>query len=158
MEFYTIGVYNTGEADFFTKLTENGIDTFADIRQRRGVRGKSYSFANSRRLQQKLQVLNIRYDHVSGLAPTAEIRKVQEENDRQKKESRKERRQISEAFTEAYKKIIIERFDFEAYLQGLAKSGAKKIVLFCVEEHAEACHRSIVADKLKLLGYNTTHL
>ena len=29
MEFYTIGVYGSTEQSFFTKLKENGIDTFA---------------------------------------------------------------------------------------------------------------------------------
>ncbi len=44
MEFFTIGVYNSSENEFFNKLTENHIDTFCDIRQRRGVRGSQYSF------------------------------------------------------------------------------------------------------------------
>ncbi len=53
MEFFTIGVYNSSEKEFFDKLLENNIDTFCDIRQRRGVRGAKYSFVNSNRLQQK---------------------------------------------------------------------------------------------------------
>jgi hypothetical protein len=40
MKFYTIGVYGSTEKDFFEKLIENRIDTFCDIRQRRGVRGR----------------------------------------------------------------------------------------------------------------------
>ena len=31
--------------------------------------------------------------------------------------------------------------------------GANRVVLFCVEEKPEACHRSIVTDKLEKLGY-----
>ena len=54
MEFFTIGVYNSTEKEFFEKLTQNNIDTFCDIRQRRGVRGSKYSFVNSNRLQQRL--------------------------------------------------------------------------------------------------------
>ena len=54
MEFYTIGVYNSDKEQFFNKLIENGIDTFCDIRQRRGVRGREYSFVNSNRLQATL--------------------------------------------------------------------------------------------------------
>jgi len=46
MEFYTIGVYNSTEKEFFDKLTKNNIDTFCDIRQRRGVRGSKYAFVN----------------------------------------------------------------------------------------------------------------
>jgi len=39
MEVYTIGVYNSTEDLFFKKLIDNKIDTFIDVRQRRGVRG-----------------------------------------------------------------------------------------------------------------------
>lgn len=44
MEFFTIGVYNSNENTFFKKLVDNRIDTFCDIRQRRGVRGAEYAF------------------------------------------------------------------------------------------------------------------
>ncbi|MBK6496895.1 MAG: hypothetical protein IPG00_01480 [Saprospiraceae bacterium] len=53
MEFFTIGVYNSTEQVYFDKLTENRIDTFCDIRQRRGVRGANYAFVNRNRLQEK---------------------------------------------------------------------------------------------------------
>jgi len=58
MKFYTIGVYNSTEQEYFKKLTDNNIDTFCDIRQRRGVRGSQYSFVNSNRLQAKLNELD----------------------------------------------------------------------------------------------------
>ena len=74
MEFFTIGVYNSTETEYFNKLIENNIDTFCDIRQRRGVRGAKYSFVNSNRLQEKLNELDIKYGHVINLAPTSEIR------------------------------------------------------------------------------------
>ena len=51
MDFYTIGVYGKTETDFFTSLINKEIDLFCDIRQRRGVRGKKYSFVNSLKLQ-----------------------------------------------------------------------------------------------------------
>jgi uncharacterized protein (DUF488 family) len=73
MKFYTVGVYGSTEYDFFKKLTDNNIDTFCDIRQRRGVRGSKYSFVNSNRLQQKLQDIDIKYAHIIELAPTKEI-------------------------------------------------------------------------------------
>ena len=74
MRVYTIGVYNSTEQDFFEKLIENRIDTFCDIRQRRGVRGREYSFVNSNYLQMKLDDLGIKYAHILDLAPTTEIR------------------------------------------------------------------------------------
>lgn len=77
MEFFTLGVYHSNENEFFKKLTDNRIDTFCDIRQRRGVRGSEYAFVNSNRLQAKLNDLEIRYGHVIELAPTTEIRKAE---------------------------------------------------------------------------------
>ncbi len=64
MTFYTIGVYASTEHEFFQKIIDNEIDTFCDIRQRRGVRGAKYSFANSNRLQQRLIELDIKYTHI----------------------------------------------------------------------------------------------
>ena len=40
----------------------------------------------------------------------------------------------------------------------LDEVGASKVVLFCVEEKPEACHRSIVTNKLEKIGYKITHL
>lgn len=57
MEFYTIGVFHSDEKTFFDKLLRNNIDTFCDIRQRRGVRGYEYSIVNSNKLQHKLILL-----------------------------------------------------------------------------------------------------
>ena len=51
MKFFTIGVLNSSEEEFFKKLTEHRIDTFCDIRRRRSVRGAEYKFVNSVRLQ-----------------------------------------------------------------------------------------------------------
>ena len=81
MEFYTIGVYNSTEQEYFEKLIENRIDTFCDIRQRRGVRGAKYAFVNSKRLQAKLNELDIKYGHIIDLAPTSEIRNLQKEKE-----------------------------------------------------------------------------
>jgi len=52
-DFFTIGVYRATEETFFKKLVENNIDTFLDIRRRRGVRGSKYSYVNSNKLQEK---------------------------------------------------------------------------------------------------------
>lgn len=47
----TIGVYGYTPETFFAALQEAGVDLLCDIRQRRGVRGAEYAFANSQRLQ-----------------------------------------------------------------------------------------------------------
>ncbi|HRN73940.1 MAG TPA: DUF488 domain-containing protein [Ginsengibacter sp.] len=159
MEFFTIGVYNSTEKEFFEKLTQNNIDTFCDIRQRRGVRGSKYSFVNSNRLQQRLNDLEIKYGYVPDLAPTTEIRELQKEIDEEKGELKRERQELGKVFVIEYKNRILKNFDFEKFFESLDQIGASRIALFCVEEHPEACHRSIVADKLmNNFNYKITHL
>ncbi|UGS19902.1 DUF488 domain-containing protein [Flavobacterium cyclinae] len=159
MEFFTIGVYNSTEKEFFNKLLENNIDTFCDIRQRRGVRGAKYSFVNSNRLQQKLADLEIKYGYIPDLAPTTEIRELQKEIDLQKGELKSERQELGKVFVIEYKNRILKNFNFDNFLESLDQIGASRVALFCVEEHHEACHRSIVAQKISTL-YNKeiTHL
>lgn len=159
MEFFTIGVYNSTEKEFFEKLTQNNIDTFCDIRQRRGVRGSKYSFVNCNRLQQRLNDLEIKYGYVPDLAPTTEIRELQKEIDEEKGELKRERQELGKVFVIEYKNRILKNFDFEKFFESLDQIGASRIALFCVEEHPEACHRSIVADKLmNNLNFKITHL
>jgi uncharacterized protein (DUF488 family) len=158
MEFFTIGVYNSTEQEYFRKLTKNNIDTFCDIRQRRGVRGAKYSFVNSNQLQTKLNELDIKYGHIIDLAPTSDIRDLQKEADTQRGELKRERNRLGNVFTIAYKNKILGKFDFDSFIDKLDDIGARKVVLFCVEEKPEACHRSIVTDKLEQLGYKITHL
>ena len=158
MEFFTIGVYNSTEQEYFNKLKENHIDTFCDIRQRRGVRGAKYAFVNSNRLQEKLNDLEIKYRHIIELAPTSEIRELQKEADAKQGELKRDRNKLGKIFTIAYKERILSNFDFDNFIDKLNEVGANKIVLFCVEEKPEACHRSIVTDKLEKLGYKITHL
>lgn len=159
MEFFTIGVYNSTENEFFEKLTQNNIDTFCDIRQRRGVRGAKYSFVNSNRLQEKLNDLGIKYGYIQDLAPTTEIRELQKEIDAEKGELKSERQELGKVFVIEYKNKILGNFDFEKFFENLVNIGANRIALFCVEEHPEACHRSIVATKLAdNFNYKITHL
>ncbi len=158
MIFYTIGVFGSKENEFFQKLIDNNIDTFCDIRQRRGVRGSEYAFVNSNRLQQKLNDLDIKYGHVLELAPTSDIRELQKEADAQKGELKRSRQELGQIFKIEYKNKILKYFDFSSFIEKLDDVGADKVVLFCVEEKPEACHRSIVSDKLESLGYQIIHI
>jgi uncharacterized protein (DUF488 family) len=148
MEFFTIGVYNSSEQEFFDKLKKNGVDTFCDIRQRRGVRGSKYSFVNSNKLQQQLKNIGINYVYASGLAPTKEIRELQKKADIAKGELKSERQELGEVFVEEYEKAILQKFNFAHLFDEFNQIGADKIVLFCVEEQPRACHRSIVAAEI----------
>lgn len=159
MEFFTIGVFHSTEKEFFDKLVHNHIDTFLDIRQRRGVRGAQYAFVNSNRLQQKLKELSIRYGYIEKLAPTTAIRELQKQIDLEKGELKSQRQELGSVFVIEYKNRILKNFDFDTFLETLDKDGASKIALFCVEERPEACHRSIVADRLQnTYHYHITHL
>lgn len=148
MEIYTIGVYHSNEQEFFDKLIKNEIDTFCDIRQRRGVRGSKYAFVNSKKLQKKLEELKIRYLYLPQLAPTTEIRNLQKDSDNKNNILKSEREELSSVFIEQYQHKVINNFDFKQFLEKLQEFNAQRIVFFCVEAHPKACHRSIITDFL----------
>lgn len=148
MKICTIGVYNSTEDTFFKKLTENKIDIFIDVRQRRGVRGSKYSFVNSLKLQEKLSKLNIKYIHRLDLAPSTEVRDLQKKADFQKNELKKDREELDNTFINAFDKLILNKFDLKSFIQNIQIQSLSNIVLFCVEENANACHRSIIAKKI----------
>ncbi len=158
MEFYTIGVYNSTKEEYFKKLSNNNIDTFCDVRQRRGVRGAKYSFVNSNRLQGTLNEMEIKYAHILELSPTNEIRDQQKLDDERNKEQKRDRKQLGQIFKVMYQNNILKKFEFEYLFEMLEQVAASKIVFFCVEEHHKACHRSLITNQLEKLGYDITHL
>lgn len=159
LEFYSVGVYGSTEDSFFQKIKENNIDTFLDIRQRRGVRGAKYSYVNSKRLQARLGEMGVRYKHIIDLAPTKEIRELQKEADKQTGIAKRQRNALGQVFRIAYKDRILNKFDLADLVKSLERIGGNKVVLFCVEEAPEACHRSIIAERLEIeLGVKTKHL
>lgn len=159
MIFFTIGVYNSTEESFFDKLLKNNIDTFCDIRQRRGVRGSKYSYVNSNRLQQKLNALGIKYNYIPNLAPTTEIRELQKEIDNRNGQLKKERQELGKVFIAEYKSKVLINYNFDFFIENLNKIGAERVALFCVEELPRSCHRSIVTDKLNTdYKFKITHL
>jgi uncharacterized protein (DUF488 family) len=158
MKIVTIGVYGCSEEDFFEALKDAQVDTFCDIRQRRGMRGATYAFANSQRLQQRLAELDIQYLHRKDLAPSKEIRQKQYEVDKVEKVSKRQRTMLSQAFIDAYHDQVLDAFDPQTLLDEL-EPDAQTIALFCVERDAAACHRSLVAEKLQQeLGFGLNHL
>jgi uncharacterized protein (DUF488 family) len=157
--FFSIGVYDSTEEEFFKKLIQNRIDTFIDVRRRRGVRGAKYSFVNSKRLQAKLETLHIRYEHIIDLSPTNELRELQKEEDFKKKILKKDRTHLGEKFKNEYKRQILDNFNFANLFNHLDEIGAKNIVFFCVEKNHLACHRSLITDTLeKIYFFNIKHL
>lgn len=146
MEFFTIGVFNSGKQEFFGKLTKYKIDVFCDIRQRRGVRGDKYSFVNNKRLQQSLEELGIQYQYVPGLAPTPALRQLQKDSDTTTGKTKTDRQELSKEFIREYTNNILNKFDFETFFDEIQENGSKRIVFFCVEQLPEACHRYLVAN------------
>ena len=146
--FHTIGVYGSTEDEYFKKLVDANINLFCDIRQRRGVRGKKYSFVNSIRLQNRLEELKINYLHIKDLAPTTKIREAQQQDDIQNKILKRNRTELGDVFIEQYKQDIINQFDFNQFIEYLEINEYKNVVFFCVEEKPLACHRSIVAEEV----------
>lgn len=147
-EIVTIGVYGWEEGAYFAALQAAGIDTFVDVRARRGLRGSEYAFANSQRLQARLAELGIRYVHHPELAPTAEARASQHRADDAAHVARRQRTALSEEFVRAYLAGPLAGFDSQAFVDGLG-GGARRVVLMCVEREPSACHRGLLADRLK---------
>ncbi len=147
IKIVTIGVYGFDESSFFEALCDAGVDTFCDIRSRRGVRGATYAFANSMRLQARLAELGIRYIHRKDLGPTKAVREKQAAADKATKTAKRKRTALGEAFIEAYHTECLTAFEPQSLLDEL-EPNAKVVALFCVETAPEACHRSLVANKL----------
>jgi len=157
-EFFTIGVFGSTESAFFGALGSAGIDTFCDIRRRRGVRGSEYAFVNSTRLQAELTRRGIRYLHFLELAPPIEIRELQHAADEAAGIAKRKRTALSDAFKAAYREACLSGFDSAAFLTNIGPE-SRKVVLFCAEREPAACHRSLVAERLEQeLGIKVTHL
>lgn len=154
----TIGVYGFDEQRFFQAVQNAYIDTFCDIRARRGVRGSDYTFANSERLQKKLADLNIRYIHLKQLAPSEEIRNLQNQEDKEAKIAKRKRSRLGETFQAAYQQNYLEHLNAKELLKQMGEE-ANVIGLFCVEREPEACHRLLVAEWLRQeLGLTVEHI
>lgn len=146
---FTIGVYGSSKEEFFDKLVKNNIDTFIDIRRRRAVRGSQYAFVNSTRLQNELRERNIKYLHILDLAPTNEIREAQKVADNQQKVAKRERQSLGSVFRYRYENEILSNYDFNSLEKELATLGCERAVLFCVEKEPQACHRSLVSERIE---------
>jgi uncharacterized protein (DUF488 family) len=143
----TIGAHGFDEEGFFAALCQAGVDTFCDIRLRRGMRGSTYAFANSERLQQRLSELGIRYVHRRELAPTQKIRDRQAQADREAGEGKRSRTALAPAFVDAFRSERLAGFDSAGFIRELGQD-VRAVALFCVESEPQACHRSLVSERL----------
>lgn len=147
IEIVTIGVYGFDADHFFQALQAAGVEAVCDIRQRRGVRGAAYAFANSRRLQDRLAALNIRYLHRPDLAPSHALRHVQDAADAAGRVAKRQRAALAPAFSAQYEQECLAGLDSAQLLADLSAYG-HVIALLCVEQAPQACHRSLLAAHL----------
>ena len=128
-----------------------------DVRQRRGVRGPEYAWANAKRLQAALDEVGVKYRHLPELAPTTELRRLQYEEDDRRGVGKRSRTELAPAYRERYLAEILDRADLSALAASLPETGAA--ALFCVERDPEACHRSLIAERMAAEhGVEVAHL
>jgi uncharacterized protein (DUF488 family) len=154
----TIGVYGFSEEQFFGALQDAGVDTFCDVRARRGLRGSIYAFANSAYLQKRLGEMGIRYLHMRELAPSGQVRSMQDSADVTEGIPKRKRLVLSDGFVRAYEVERLAGLDAARFLEQVGPE-ARTVCLFCVEGQPEACHRSLLASKLgQELGLEVAHI
>jgi uncharacterized protein (DUF488 family) len=152
----TIGVYGFDRDSFLAALSGAGVDLVLDVRQRRGVRGSEYAWANAKRLQAALDEAGIGYSHLSELAPTTEMRQLQYAEDEKRGEGKRSRTVLASAYVERYTAEVLDQVDLEPVVRWIGNS---KPVLLCVERDPEACHRSLVAKRLgREFGFEVEHV
>jgi uncharacterized protein (DUF488 family) len=143
----TIGVYSFTAEAFLRTLADAGVGLVLDLRQRRGVRGPEYAWANAVRLQTALAEAGIDYRHVRELAPTTELRQLQYREDDRQGVGKRNRVALAPEYVQRYTREILEPFDLGALAAELPASSTT--ALLCVERDPEACHRSLVAARLR---------
>ena len=152
----TIGVYGFDAERFLGALERAGAELVVDVRQRRGVRGSEYAWANSKRLQAALGAAGIAYEHRPELAPTTELRQLQYAEDARQGVGKRSRAELAPEYVRRYTEEILDRADLWDLVANLPAAGA---ALLCVERDPEACHRSLIAARLAdRHGAAITHL
>ncbi len=142
----TIGVYGASLETFLAALEGADVRLLVDVRQRRGVRGREYAWANSLRLQAALTDASIEYRHHIELAPTTELRQLQYREDDKLGEGKRSRSALAPEYRHRYETEILDRVDMDAFARSLSREHAS--ALLCVERNAAACHRSLIAERL----------
>jgi len=116
------------------------------VRQRRGVRGRDYAWANAQRLEAALEEAGIAYSHHKELAPTTELRHVQYAEDDRLGVGKRSRAELAPEYRARYLHEILDQVDLDPLVAELPVGQASS--LLCVERDPEACHRSLVAERL----------
>jgi uncharacterized protein (DUF488 family) len=142
----TIGVYDWSLEEFLDALRRAGVQQLLDLRQRRGVRGSQYAWANSTRLQAALAEAGIAYEHLPGLAPTTELRHLQYAEDARQGVGKRSRERLAPDYVTRFTAERLDQVDLAPIIDSMPADGA--VALLCVERDPEACHRSLVAERV----------
>lgn len=142
----TIGVYGFNRESFLRRLRQADVRLLLDVRQRRGVRGTEYAWANSLQLQTALTEAGIAYEHLPELAPTTELRQLQYAEDDRLGVGKRSRGELAAEYTRRYIAEILDIADLAPIVSALSSRGAAALI--CVERDPEACHRSLIAQRL----------
>lgn len=145
-DFATIGIYEFDAAGFLAALRGAGVDVVVDVRQRRGVRGPQYVWANARRLQAALEEAGIDYVHRKDLAPSTEMRQILYRADAERGERQRTRTTLAPEYVRRYEAEVLDRADLDS-LAELARERCP--ALLCLERDPRACHRSLIAARLQ---------
>jgi uncharacterized protein (DUF488 family) len=136
----TIGVYQFDAESFMAALRDADVRLLIDVRQRRGVRGSEYSWANANRVEAALEAAGVAYQHAKELAPTTELRHLQYAEDTRQGVGRRSRVELAPAYIERYTREILDLVDLEPLVASLP-------------------HRSLIAERLAAEhGLDTVHL
>ena len=152
----TIGVYGFDRESFLAALGGAGVELLLDVRQRRGVRGSEYAWANAQRLEAALAEAGIGYTHLKELAPTTAMRQLQYAEDEKQGVGKRNRSVLAPAYVERYTADVLDQVDLAPVVKWI---GSKRAALLCVERDPEACHRSLIAARLRdEFGFEVEHL
>jgi uncharacterized protein (DUF488 family) len=153
----TIGVYGFDLDGFLDALRRADVGELIDVRQRRGVRGRDYAWANSERLQGALAATGIEYQHRRELAPTTELRHLQYREDARQGVGKRSRVELASEYRNRYAREVLDMVDLAPLVAGLHLESTTAIL--CVEGNARACHRSIIAERLaRCYGVEVSHV
>ncbi|GAC1485504.1 MAG: hypothetical protein NVS1B9_03550 [Solirubrobacteraceae bacterium] len=156
-ELATIGVYEFDQESFLAALRSAGIRLLIDVRQRRGVRGAQYAWANEGQLRLALHRAQVSYLHRRDLAPTTELRRLQYDADDRAGVGKRSRVELAGAYVERYTREILDHADLESLQRELLARGPG--ALLCVERDPAACHRSLLAARMQQrFGFAVRHL
>ena len=145
-EAATIGVYGFTAERFLEALRAADVRQLLDVRQRRGVRGPEYAWANSRRLQAALAEAGHRIPPPPRAGADDRAAALAIQGGRPARRGKRSRTELAPEYVEGYTREILDQVDLAPIVAAMPAAG--RAALFCVERDPEACHRSLIARRL----------